>query len=248
MKAVANKVKSPSNEIVGARTQRLLLNADRMKSETKAMNSSRFIWLHQACNKYLKHQGNWTEEMQGSLMLVATLTATISFQVAFSPPGGVWQQHYHKETELVCRRSQDGVCQPGTSVLAYVYHKDYFSLVVFATVPFFASISIVMLGISGLPLKNKVSTWLMTITMIIAITFTTLTYLYLMMLVTPDYMLSQANKAYNNMFYCWLSLLGIVALFTTLCLLLWLGRVRRPKFMSLSRTEPPTPANDNTPN
>ncbi|KAK8608329.1 hypothetical protein V6N13_023755 [Hibiscus sabdariffa] len=107
MKAVANRVEGPSNEIVGARTQRLLPNADRMKSETKAMKSSWFVRLHQACNKYLKHQGNWIEEMQGSLMLVATLTATISFQVAFSPPGGVWQQHYHKETEPVCRRSQD---------------------------------------------------------------------------------------------------------------------------------------------
>ncbi|KAK8618733.1 hypothetical protein V6N13_132714 [Hibiscus sabdariffa] len=248
MKAVANRVEGPSNEIVGARTQRLLPNVDRMKSEAKAMKSSWFVRLHEACNKCLKHQGNWIKEMQGSLMLVATLTATISFQVAFSPPGGVWQQHYHKEMEPVCRLSQDGVCQPGTSVLAYVYPKDYFFLVVFATVSFFASISIVMLGISGLPLKNKVSTWLMTVAMIIAITFTTLTYLYSMVLVTPDYMLSQANKAYNDTFYSWLSLLGIVALFATLRLLLWLGRVRRPKFMSMSRTEPPTLANYNIPN
>ncbi|KAK8608331.1 hypothetical protein V6N13_023757 [Hibiscus sabdariffa] len=58
MKAVANRVEGPSNEIVGARTQRLLPNADRMKSETKAMKSSWFVRLHQACNKYLKHQGN----------------------------------------------------------------------------------------------------------------------------------------------------------------------------------------------
>ncbi|KAL4291675.1 hypothetical protein GQ457_14G007140 [Hibiscus cannabinus] len=248
MKAVANRVEGPSNEIVGAQTQRLLPNADRMKSETKAMKSSCFVRLHQACNKYLKHQGNWIEEMQGSLMLVATLTATISFQVAFNPPGGVWQQHYHKKTEPICWRSQDGVCQPGTSILAYLYPGDYFSLIVFATVSFFASISIVMLGISGLPLKNKFSTWLMTVAMIIAITFTTLTYLYSMVLVTPDYLLSQANKAYNSTFYFWLSLLGIVALFATLRLLLWLGQVRRPKFMCLSRTESPTPTNYNIPN
>ncbi|KAE8667136.1 putative ankyrin repeat-containing protein [Hibiscus syriacus] len=79
--------------------------------------------------------------------------------------------------------------------------KDYFLLIVFATISFFASINIVMLGISGLPLKNKVSTWLMTVAMIIAITFTTLTYLYSMLLVTPDHMLGQANKAYTSTFY-----------------------------------------------
>ncbi|XWS12111.1 hypothetical protein CRYUN_Cryun37aG0062200 [Craigia yunnanensis] len=34
------------------------------------------------CKNYLKHQSNWVEEMQETLMVVATLTATISFQVA----------------------------------------------------------------------------------------------------------------------------------------------------------------------
>ncbi|KAH1066374.1 hypothetical protein J1N35_031361 [Gossypium stocksii] len=38
---------------------------------------------------YLKRQPNWVENMQRTLMLVAMLTATISFQVAVSPPSGV---------------------------------------------------------------------------------------------------------------------------------------------------------------
>ncbi|XP_010552233.1 PREDICTED: uncharacterized protein LOC104822652 [Tarenaya hassleriana] len=43
-------------------------------------------------SKYLEHQGEWLERARGNLMVVATVLATISFQVAINPPGGVWQQ------------------------------------------------------------------------------------------------------------------------------------------------------------
>ncbi|XP_010552234.1 PREDICTED: uncharacterized protein LOC104822653 [Tarenaya hassleriana] len=42
--------------------------------------------------KYLEHQGEWLEISRGNLLVVATVLATISFQVAVNPPGGVWQQ------------------------------------------------------------------------------------------------------------------------------------------------------------
>ncbi|KAF5480460.1 hypothetical protein F2P56_001207 [Juglans regia] len=42
--------------------------------------------------KHLQYQGNWVDETRGTLMLVATVIATMTFQAGINPPGGVWQQ------------------------------------------------------------------------------------------------------------------------------------------------------------
>ncbi|XP_058742257.1 uncharacterized protein LOC131614715, partial [Vicia villosa] len=44
-------------------------------------------------SEYLQHQGNWIEETRGTLMIVATVIATMTFQSALNPPGGVWQEN-----------------------------------------------------------------------------------------------------------------------------------------------------------
>ncbi|KAG6721308.1 hypothetical protein I3842_03G107700 [Carya illinoinensis] len=46
--------------------------------------------------KWVKHvdlqrQGSWIDETRGTLMLVATVIATVTFQAGLNPPGGVWQ-------------------------------------------------------------------------------------------------------------------------------------------------------------
>nr|ABN08905.1 Ankyrin [Medicago truncatula] len=40
-------------------------------------------------SKYIQHQGNWIEETRGTSMIAATMT----FQSALNPPGGVWQEN-----------------------------------------------------------------------------------------------------------------------------------------------------------
>ncbi|TYK07268.1 ankyrin repeat-containing protein [Cucumis melo var. makuwa] len=37
----------------------------------------------------LKYKGNWIQEVQGTMMLVATVIAPIAFQVGVNPPGGL---------------------------------------------------------------------------------------------------------------------------------------------------------------
>ncbi|KAJ1387227.1 PGG domain [Sesbania bispinosa] len=44
-------------------------------------------------SKYLQYQGNWIKETRGTLMVVATVIATMTFQSALNPPGGVWQEN-----------------------------------------------------------------------------------------------------------------------------------------------------------
>ncbi|XP_022723758.1 ankyrin repeat-containing protein ITN1-like [Durio zibethinus] len=134
-----------------------------LKGKTKSV--------YQKCKSYFKHQSNWVEEMQGPLMVVATLTATVSFQVAISPPGGVWQQDYTDLTACGFNRSVDyGKCVAGKAMLGYVNPLLYRLFTIYAIVSFISSLNVVLLAISGVPLKNKLCTWLMTIAMIIAIT------------------------------------------------------------------------------
>uniref|UniRef100_A0A803NCL9 PGG domain-containing protein n=1 Tax=Chenopodium quinoa TaxID=63459 RepID=A0A803NCL9_CHEQI len=73
----------------------------------------------------LKHQadGTWLEEQRTSLMVVASLIATMAFQVGINPPGGVWQ-----ETKVVNDKyanivqedgSNDSTHYAGTAILSY---------------------------------------------------------------------------------------------------------------------------------
>ncbi|RHN47594.1 putative PGG domain-containing protein [Medicago truncatula] len=48
-------------------------------------------WANNQFTRYEKDQGNRMEQMRGSLMVVATVMASLTFQIAINPPGGVWQ-------------------------------------------------------------------------------------------------------------------------------------------------------------
>ncbi|XWS12113.1 hypothetical protein CRYUN_Cryun37aG0062400 [Craigia yunnanensis] len=76
--------------------------------------------VYRKCRSFLKHQSNWVEKMQGTLMLVATTTTTISFQLAISPPGGVWQQDYRLNRCDQWASSQEQAMQ-----MAYINSYDH---------------------------------------------------------------------------------------------------------------------------
>ncbi|XP_022724318.1 ankyrin repeat-containing protein ITN1-like [Durio zibethinus] len=207
---------------VGREIQVETVNSRSFTSGLKGKTKS----VYQKCKSYFKHRSDWVEEMQGTLMLVATLTATISFQVATNPPGGVWQQDYTNTTAGMFNCSKDyGKCVAGTAVLAYVFPGNYLVLTIVAIISFIASLSVVLLAISGLPLKNKLCTWLMTIAMIIAITFVLLTLVGAIVVVTPDHIFSTIAEALDVTEIIWIALVGIVAVFATIRLLFWLFRL-----------------------
>ncbi|XVF25186.1 hypothetical protein REPUB_Repub13aG0191600 [Reevesia pubescens] len=216
---------------VGSETQLKAVKSRSSTMKLKGIIKSAYL----KCKKYMTHQTNWVEEMQGTLMLVATLTATISFQVAINPPGGVWQQDYTNSTagNFICNVHYDK-CVAGTAVSAYVYPINYLILTTFAIISFIASLGVVLLAVSGLPLKNKLCTWLMTIDMIIAITFVLLTFIEAMVIVTPDHMFSTTAEALYVTQYIWIGLVGIVAVFATIHLVFWLVSLLR-KLISFVR-------------
>ncbi|KAJ1420365.1 PGG domain [Sesbania bispinosa] len=101
-----------------------------------------------------QNQGHWMEQMRGSLMVVATVIATLTFQIAINPPGGVWQSD--TSTQQGC--APGNICKAGTSVLAFGGSNQklkYELFILLCTISFSASQTIILLLISGFPLRNR---------------------------------------------------------------------------------------------
>ncbi|AES81015.1 transmembrane protein, putative [Medicago truncatula] len=95
-------------------------------------------WANNQFTRYEKDQGNRMEQMRGSLMVVATVMASLTFQIAINPPGGVWQS----KAEHALR---------------------YEMFILLCTISFSASQTIIVLLICGFPLRNKFVMWLLMI-------------------------------------------------------------------------------------
>ncbi|KAG2379979.1 hypothetical protein LR48_Vigan346s001100 [Vigna angularis] len=118
-----------------------------------------------------KGRHNWMEERRGSLMIVATVLATMSFQIAINPPGGVWQSTSHEEEG--CKHNT--TCHAGTSVLAFGDSNQRGKFEIFmllCTISFTASLSTIILLICVASLRNKLIMWFLTILMFISLVCT----------------------------------------------------------------------------
>lgn len=118
--------------------------------------------------RYQNNKGNWMEQMRGSLMVVATVTATLTFQIAINPPGGVWQSNTNSQQG--CAPGQ--ICKAGTSVLAFGDAQQklrYELFLLLCTISFSASQTIILLMISGFPLGNRFVMWLLILIMCVSV-------------------------------------------------------------------------------
>jgi hypothetical protein len=119
----------------------------------------------QGCsNRYEnKNEGNYLEQIRGSLMVVATVIASLTFQIAINPPGGVWQSNTNSENGCAPNK----ICKAGTSVLAFGDNDNnkfkYEIFILLCTISFSASQAIIVLLICGFPLRNKIVMWLLII-------------------------------------------------------------------------------------
>ncbi|KAJ0264008.1 hypothetical protein HA466_0024380 [Hirschfeldia incana] len=120
--------------------------------------------------KYLNRQGDWLEKTRGNLMVAATVIAGMSFQVMVNPPGGVWQSDICSSGD---RPGTAPVCtaKAGTSVLEHESSKRglYLGMVISSTVSFSASMSLILLVISGLRLRNRMIMAILVTFMVLAV-------------------------------------------------------------------------------
>ncbi|QCE02424.1 hypothetical protein DEO72_LG8g436 [Vigna unguiculata] len=118
-----------------------------------------------------KGRPNWMEERRGSLMVVATVLATMSFQIAINPPGGVWQSTSYAEQGC----EPGTTCHAGTSVLAFGDSNQRTKFEIFmllCTISFSASLSTIILLICVVSLRNNLIMWFLTILMFISLVCT----------------------------------------------------------------------------
>ncbi|KAH6826277.1 hypothetical protein C2S53_012238 [Perilla frutescens var. hirtella] len=136
---------------------------------------------------------DWLDEKKNALMLVATLNATMAFQIGVSPPGGVWQDDnflINSHGHMVDPNGNTNISQPvnstndvvlfphqaGCPVLErnapFIYMLFYIS----NTIGFFFSVGIIFMLMSGFHSKNRYFVLIMTVVACIAISATASTY------------------------------------------------------------------------
>ncbi|XXG78993.1 hypothetical protein AAC387_Pa09g0158 [Persea americana] len=129
-----------------------------------------------------KAHANWLNETKSTLMVVAVLIATVTFQAGLNPPGGVWQDAYPPLSSPGDNETQISEWQSMKE--AYIHEKRHFAgrAVMFDERPFLyrlfsfshligllASASIILLLISGFNLKRKGLMWALMFAMWISI-------------------------------------------------------------------------------
>ncbi|KAK9683795.1 hypothetical protein RND81_10G165000 [Saponaria officinalis] len=118
-----------------------------------------------------KHR-TWLESQRNALMVIASLIATMAFQVGINPPGGAWQDN------------MDGHIA-GNSIMPDVDKDQYDRLLIYNTVGLISSLSVILLHISGLPCK-RLFVGILMITLWIAVTATTISYVISVMHLTGN--------------------------------------------------------------
>ncbi|XP_058099566.1 ankyrin repeat-containing protein NPR4-like [Magnolia sinica] len=83
-----------------------------------------------------------TGELRNALMLVGTLTATLCFQAALVPPGGLWQDDSNMGNNTLDKTNHTA----GTSILADKDHKLFGQFQIFNQIVFLLSLILILAG------------------------------------------------------------------------------------------------------
>ncbi|KAJ1416851.1 PGG domain [Sesbania bispinosa] len=208
-------------DFIGLKIEDMLIEAGVLYSQEQANQPLKRAWWEKFWYKYLQYQGNWIEETRGTLMVVATVIATMAFQLTISPPGGVWQENTRTGGRNCITY---GICEAGTAVLAYARMHHFLDFMIANNISFFSSLGVLLLLISGLPLNNKVMMWMLTIAMIVAVTCMGFTYVWALSLVTPAHIPQRVYRmAHPLAVTCGIWLL-VVGLFHILHFIIWVKK------------------------
>ncbi|KAJ0724547.1 putative PGG domain-containing protein [Helianthus annuus] len=151
---------------------------------------------------YLKEElpenDDWLNRKRSSLMVVASLIATMAFQAGTNPPSGVWQD-------------DDSSHQAGFAIMAYKHRTLYHIFLVCNTVGFVSTFSIILLLISGLPfLKHKVFLWVLMVIMWIATTSMSITYLVSILVTKPTPQSKTFKQVAGGIVLVWIGLMTLL--------------------------------------
>ncbi|KAK3170511.1 hypothetical protein Dsin_032843 [Dipteronia sinensis] len=174
---------------------------------------------NEGCGNVHEKKKDWVEKISSTLMVVASLIATMAFQVAVNPPGGVWQDDIYQSggspTPSESLYSHPHIA--GYSIFADKYPDGYGTFLISDTTGFLASLSIILLLISGLPIRRKFFMWILMVIMWIAISSMTVTYS------VAIYALSKSGTMSDAVFIVisvWIGLMGLLLLMHIILLIM----------------------------
>ncbi|KAI9192019.1 hypothetical protein LWI28_016997 [Acer negundo] len=153
-------------------------------------------------------KNDWVDKMGSALMVAASLIATMAFQVAVNPPGGVWQEDDPKSGGRTSTYS-DAWHKAGKSIYADTLPDSYNEFLIFDTTGFLASLSIILLLISGLPIGRKFFMWILMVIMWIAISAMSFTYMFAVTALSES---MSTYMAVDFALYVWIRLMVLLLL------------------------------------
>ncbi|KAL8130047.1 hypothetical protein V2J09_019202 [Rumex salicifolius] len=182
-----NVTESPSNQNYTLPPLEMLLN--RLVTEQEER-------LRHSINKQKEQQN---ENRRNAIIIAATVIASMSFQVAANPPGGVWQD-----------TSDSHVA--GQAIMASVSPVSYKLFIVLNTVAFCGSAFVFLLMLSRLPflVNNKYVIGVLNVALWIAILSSAICFTCSVIVTTPIIKMSVAFRAANVVMYLAFAMWGIL--------------------------------------
>ncbi|CAN0877181.1 Ankyrin repeat-containing protein ITN1 [Linum grandiflorum] len=176
---------------------------------------------------YLGNETDWPgENLQDTVLLLATITASMSFQAATNPPGGVWSENRtSSEFGKLCNNTTS-ICKAGTAIQAYGdYPRRLDLFVTFNNVAFGASLWIMLLIVCGTPKKSKVWAWLLTQSICAALSSMTVAFVLAGLLVIPSHADLATNVSMLIFLGAWLLMIALISLADSFQFLVWTGKI-----------------------
>ncbi|KAJ8619332.1 hypothetical protein MRB53_027861 [Persea americana] len=158
-----------------------------------------------------KAHANWLNGIKSTLMVVAILIVTVTFQAAFNPPGGVWQDDYppllspgedktkidqwHADNKDYIRKNEHFA---GEAVMSSESPSIYLLFCVFNLISLLSSAGIILLLTSGYNLKRRALMWVLMIAVWISTVSIGISYVSCLYYLTNQYALAYVRLQYGS--------------------------------------------------
>ncbi|CAJ2663530.1 uncharacterized protein LOC123884756 [Trifolium pratense] len=165
-----------------------------------------------------ENRDKWIEDMRASISLTASIIATMTFSLATNPPGGVVQTSPgdvdlldEKRRHCLVSNVTTGLrlCL-GEAVLGSIESGGYVPFLVCNTLCFISALSVIFLLVSGIPMNNTFTIWLLSTCMCFTLTFLALTYMFAAIMTTPNSIWSSYKSVFAIALIAWISIVVIV--------------------------------------